>query len=279
MKKQILTLSLTTTLSFASGIPVIDAGSIAQAVMQYSQMMKDYAQMLKDTANFEKQMDEFGVNLTDIKSIYGETLSIISNSLDLYQEIKDLPEDVFDQTAKVKNACNEILKISGTNSIKDSIEKAKKIERRFDGCLSGIANTPAILEDIERKNKEILELKERAIKLGGSDEDLQKIAELESEIEYLNQMSEYSKTMAQNEQLTSTISTLNGIVESEPAKHSEKIKAFSNQMKQNNNTKQAQALTNSMLLELIQQNQKIYELQAKFYQLEVTEKQAKISKT
>ena len=280
LKKQSLILALTMLLnqnSYAT-YPVIDVASIAQAVMQYTQMMKDYSQMLKDTLNFEKQMKELGVDMTNIQEIYGNVLDIINETTSLYEDLNNIPEDIYGELAKIKNTCNLISSISNTSNFTQALNQASKIDRKFNGCLNALSNNTALLDDITKKTEEILDLKSQA--LINRDENLEianKIAQKEQEIQTMQQAKSYALTLKQNEANLQMLAKLDKIAEFDSKSHSQKLKNFSQQLNQPNNAKQAQALTNSLLLELVTQQQKIFELQTQYYHTELAEKNARIS--
>ena len=117
MKKTLISIGAATALFFSSanagGVPVIDVAAIAQAVVGYTQTLKDYAeqirqyeQMVKDTLNFEKQMAELGVDMNSIYDILGDAQSMISQMQSIYDNVKNIPNDVMGDIARVQNACS-----------------------------------------------------------------------------------------------------------------------------------------------------------------------------
>lgn len=263
MKKRLISIitaiSLSTT-QLSAGIPTIDAAAIAQAVLSYVQEGKDYLQqvqhfeqMVKDTANFEKHMNELGIGM-DINDILKDTLGMIRDLENIYREIENIPKDFLRTVNRIENACSFLERESQFFGI--DINKGRN-SGKFDtlrSCIAVIEDETAIMKTIE----ELIEKQNRA-------KDSDEYYKLAIEIDNIKSAKRYLEDKNQAGRLNDLIrldnlyqTNTNGI----SVKKQMRDELFMlNQALQNpNNQKQAQALTNSILIKILETNQRLYEL-------------------
>ncbi|QWU80888.1 P-type type IV conjugative transfer system protein TrbJ/VirB5 (plasmid) [Campylobacter novaezeelandiae] len=261
INKLFLSLFFSTSL-FSSGIPVIDAASIAQAVTNYKQMITQYQQMIKDTANFEKQMKEFGVDMSSISEILGDTKSLISQTQSLYDNIKAIPDDFYGEIEDITRACNFMEKESSFFQIKIKKAETKYIDK-VNTCISAISDTTEVDKSIQQLNQKLLTLTKNDTKT--YNETLIQIQNLENAKQYLS-------SKANQDKINKMLSFYDNYQKNESnnpytkVKMDKDLKELSKQLLKANNQKQAQALTNAILIKILEMTQRQYELNIYFSQ-------------
>lgn len=242
----------------ASGIPTVDVAAIQQAVLNYNQMIKQYEQMLKDTMNFEKQMDDMGVNMSSVNEILGNTLDLVRDMQNLYDSIVSIPDDILGDVTKVQNACSFLE--SKSSYFKSKMNQINTIKNKVNRCSVAIANTADISKSIE-------DLMKQADKIADFDE-YQKVMQ---EIENVKIANEFLQ-QKQNEENANRILAFYDTYKEENAnnvysqsKHNSDLRELSKALTKPNNQKQAQALTNSLLLKILESNHRQYEMNLEFY--------------
>ncbi|ECL7558367.1 hypothetical protein FTT16_08720 [Campylobacter jejuni] len=237
-----------------SGIPVFDAGSIAQAIKSFEQMQKEYQQMLKDTANFEKQMTELGVNMSSVNEILGSANSLISQTQSLYNGIVAIPETIFDEVEDITRACNFL----NNNSNKFGIKlrnSYSKYTNKASACIASISDFKDIDEDINE-----------IIKKMNVEKDEKKYNELAYQVQTIKKARDFVKEKANQDKANKLIAFYDNFEKNEKnnpysrEKMNNDLKELSRQLLKPNNQKQAQALTNSILIKILEMGQKQYEL-------------------
>ncbi|WP_024962931.1 type IV secretion system protein [Campylobacter ureolyticus] len=245
----------------ASGIPTIDVAAIAQAVLGYTQTLKDYAeqikqyeQMVKDTLNFEKQMKEFGVDMNDVYEILGDAQEMINQMQSIYDDVNNIPQDVMKNIARVQTACSFLEKNSsffGISIKKSSVTIKDKVNRCTYALRDG-ANISKTIEEITTKMEKTIDPIERA--------NLQtQIDNIKNAERFLQERDNIKRT----NMLLSFEDTFNNADKTNPysrAKMKDDLKKLSKQLGKANNQKQAQALTNSILIKILENLQQQYEL-------------------
>ncbi|PSM51266.1 hypothetical protein CBLAS_1413 [Campylobacter blaseri] len=265
MKKTLIALSIATSLYLnnlnAGGIPTIDVAAIAQAVVGYTQTLKDYAeqikqyeQMVQDTLNFEKQMKELGVDMNDVNQILGDVTQMINSMKDIYSSVKNIPEDIMGDVARVKMACSFL----ETNSQFFGISvktSSNKLTSKINQCTYALRNGVNLSKSIE----------EITAKMNASIDPIERanykaqIANIKNAEKFLQARENATKTDAllafedvfHKEDKTNSYSK---------AKMNDDLNKFAKQLSKANNQKQAQALTNSLLLKILENLQHQYEL-------------------
>lgn len=261
INKLFLSLFFSTSL-FSSGIPVIDAASIAQAVTNYQQMLTQYQQMIKDTANFEKQMKEFGVDMSSISEILGDTKSLISQTQSLYDNIKAIPDDFYGEIEDITRACNFMEKESSFFQIKIKKAETKYIDK-VNTCISAISDTTEVDKSIKQLNQKLLTL---------SRNDTKTYNEILTQIQNLENAKQYLSSKANQDKINKMLSFYDNYQKNESnnpytkVKMDKDLKELSKQLLKSNNQKQAQALTNAILIKILEMTQRQYELNVYFSQ-------------
>ncbi|EMI4187291.1 TPA: hypothetical protein SB194_001937 [Campylobacter coli] len=247
---------------FSAGIPVIDAASIAQAVTNYQQMLKQYEQMLKDATNFEKQMKELGVDMSSISEILGDTKSLINQTQSLYDGIKAVPNDFYGEVEDITKACNFMEQQSTFFQTKIQ-NVGTKYTDKVNSCISAISDTTEVDKSINQLNQKLLIISKNDTKT--YNETLVQIQNLENAKQYLaskanqdrvNKMLAFYDNYQKNESTNPYTKT----------KMDKDLQELSKQLLKANNQKQAQALTNSILIKILEMTQRQYELNVYFSQ-------------
>lgn len=263
MKKRLISIitaiSISTT-QLSAGIPTIDAAAIAQAVLEYVQQGKDYLQqvqhfeqMVKDTANFEKHMNELGIGM-DINDILKDTLGMIRDLENIYREIENIPKDFLRTVNRIENACSFLERESQFFGIE--INKG-----RNSGKLDTLSSCIAVIEDETAIMQTLEELIEKQNKAKDSDEYYR----LAIEIDNIKSAKKYLEDKHNTTRINRLIE-LDNLYQTNTSGISVKKQMrdelfMLNQALQNpNNQKQAQALTNSILIKILETNQRLYEL-------------------
>ncbi|MDY2999496.1 type IV secretion system protein [Campylobacter hyointestinalis] len=265
MKKSLISAVVASSLFLSSanagGIPTIDVSAIAQQVMSYQQTLKDYAeqieqyeQMVKDTLNFEKQMQELGVDMNSVYEILGDAQSMISQMQSIYENVKNLPQDIMGDIARVKTACSFLEQNSQffNHSVKTS---SKKMTSRVNQCTMALRDGANISKEIDKLTAKM----DKAI-------DPIERANYQAQISNLKYASEFLQEKENIEKTNNLIAFQDAFYSNDKsnqnskAKMADDLKTLSKQLSKANNQKQAQALTNSILLKILENMQQQYEL-------------------
>ena len=263
MKKRLISIitaiSLSTT-QLSAGIPTIDAAAIAQAVLSYVQEGKDYLQqvqhfeqMVKDTANFEKHMNELGIGM-DINDILKDTLGMIRDLENIYREIENIPKDFLRMVNNIENACSFLERESQFFGI--DINKGRNL-----GKLDTLSSCIAVIEDETAIMKTIEELIERQNRAKDSDEyyklaiEIDNIKSAKRYLEDKNQAGRFNELIRLDNLYQTNTSGI-----SIKQQMRDELFALNQALQNPNNQKQAQALTNSILIKILETNQRLYEL-------------------
>lgn len=242
----------------SGGIPVIDAAAIQQAVSNYNQMIKQYEQMLKDTLNFEKQMEEMGVDMDNVNEILGNTLQLVQNMQNIYDSVVSVPDDILGEIAEVQSACNFLE--SNSSHFKLKMNQINGIKNKTNRCSIAIANTA----DISKSIDELMKKADKIADYDGYQRTMQEINNIKKANKFLRQK--------QNEENTNRILAFYDTYKEEninniysQSKHNSDLKELSVALTKPNNQKQAQALTNTILLKVLESNHRQYEMNLEFY--------------
>lgn len=276
MKKTIISTLIFFTISqnsLASGIPVIDTASITQMIKEYQQQLTSYEQMLKDTANFEAQMKELGVNMSSISDILGNTQKLISDTINNYNNIEEIPENLYNEIEEVTRACNFLAEKSPY--FNNAVSKTNtKILNKTNACLSTLSDYDKFnndinnmrgnlqtIKDIDTYNKELYEIEnlikaKKHLENKNRQEKYNKLITFYDNFQESNKNNPYSKEKMQND-----------------------LQELSRQLLKPNNAKQAQALTNSILIKMLEMQQKQYELNLNYMQFVTSAQSDKITAT
>lgn len=262
MKKRLISIitaiSLSTQLS--AGIPTIDAAAIAQAVLSYVQEGKDYLQqvqhfeqMVKDTANFEKHMNELGIGM-DINDILKDTLGMIRDLENIYREIENIPKDFLRMVNNIENACSFLERESQFFGIDINKGRSSGKLDTLSSCIAVIEDETAIMKTIE----ELIEKQNRA-------KDSNEYYKLAIEIDNIKSAKRYLEDKHNTTRINRLIE-LDNLYQTNTSGISVKkqmrdeLFALNQALQNPNNQKQAQALTNSILIKILETNQRLYEL-------------------
>ncbi|MCV3531276.1 type IV secretion system protein [Campylobacter sp. CNRCH_2007_0968H] len=262
LKKRIaLSLLIFSNSLYCAGIPVIDAAAIAQAVTNYQQMVTQYQQMLKDTMNFEKQMKELGVDMTSINEILGSANTLIRETENLYNGVKAVPKDFYGEVEDITKACSFLERESSFFGMK--IQSAgNKYTDKINNCLSAIS-------DVNEINKTIKELTDKSLKIT----DTKLFNENRIQIQNLINAKEYLKSKANQDKINKMIAFYDTYQKNEStnpytkAKMDKDLQNLAKQLTNSNNHKQAQALTNAILIKILEMSQRQYELSIYYSQV------------
>lgn len=265
MKKKLLSSAATafalTAQINATGIPTIDVAAIAQSAMQYTQTLKDYAnqikqyeQMIKDTMNMEKQMKELGVDMNSVNEIFGEINGMVSSMKNVYNEVSSFPDDIMGSVLRMKSACNFLEQNSNFFGVEISKINNNDIKSKTNRCITALSNGL----ELDRQVDEIYKQIEKTT-------DYSQMRALRSQIDNLQKAREAVKQEQTKKQFEKMMTFYDLYNESTDKRYSKAqmdkdLKDFANQLSHANNQKQAQALTNALLLKILEQSHKQYEL-------------------
>lgn len=255
MKKFLSTLIVSLCLathSLCAGIPTIDVGSLTQSILSYQETLQSNLHLLKQYQNQIEQMKEQGIG-TSLNQILGQNKAIIDKTLANLDTKID--EDTFQETADISNVCAYLEQNS--KHFKEVMNKAgKKLSHKVNACIT-TANSDAL-------HKSITELKNELNSL--EFDEVEKRNEIEHKINMLNQAQSFLTQQANHQKSSKILTMYDLYLEADAnnpyskAKFDEDLKALATQLSQENNTKQATALTNTMLLKLLEVSQRQYEL-------------------
>ena len=260
----------------ASGIPTVDVGNLQQSVMQYMQQMKDYTQQLKQyqemavqTINQQKRMIEQGIGM-GIQEVLGEIDGMINETLQAVNEV--IPLELIQETADAVQSCQFLQ--DNAPSFKDTVSNlgSGKLSDAVASCAVGL-DSEALAKDLKQIESDIADLKKTPDKL-------QEALDLEHRMKMMKTASEKLKTSAQKKDINGIIKMYdeyhNGKSRFSKKKDLEDIKKLSTEIRKEKNQKQAQALTNTMLLKLLEQTQKQYEVTMQYYNMQASEMKSKM---
>lgn len=268
MKKRLLSLSLSIFLfssnANASGIPTVDIEAIAQAVLQYNQMLRQYEQMIKDSANQLTQMKEQGIGM-NINEILGDLNSIVDRSLNLLDY--KLDDDIFEESANVINICSYLEEKSSYFKIKLQMSQ-ESLKDQINTCLSSIG-TDAIEKSIGDLTREYINSDDEATRNN-----------LQHQMDMLRASKSFLDSQANSKRINAVIALYDSYISGDvnnpysKAKSNEDLKKLANRLKEANNQKQAVALTNALLLKLLELSNRQYELSLNYYTMVAGEKKS-----
>ena len=279
MKKTILSIATASALMFssvnASGIPTFDGANIAQAIMDYMQQLKDYEeqirqyeQMVKDTLNFEKQMAELGVDMNDINEILGEATQMINSMKNIYNDIKNIPEDIMGNVGRVKEACNFLEQHSEFFSIELS-KVNDGIQGKANRCMYALQNGMNVSKTIDGLTKDMHKIID-PIERANLQAQINNIKNVEMFIQTRDNIAKTNKLLTFEDAFYNADKTN----KYSQVSMQEDLKTLSNQLSKANNQKQAQALTNTILLKILENLQYQYELNINYTSTVASNKEA-----
>ena len=257
IKKSIIAMCLIFANLNADGIPTFDMTSLQQQIKAYAQQIKEYEQMVKDTLNFEKQMAEFGVDMNDVKEILGETQELINSMQGIYNEITGIPKDIFQSVAEVEMACDFLA--NNSQGFKNSLNNITKIVDKFNRCTASIRNGVEISKTIDELEKTL-----------NKTLDYTEYMAIKMKIDNLKKAQEYVTQKENEEQANKILAFYDSYHKNDKnnpytKEHMQKdLETLSKQLNKPNNQKQAQALTNAILIKMLENMQRQYELNIEY---------------
>ena len=263
MKKTLLSLSLIFTLNQNAMAmivedPVLIGNQLADNIKSYAQMMQDYAQqvlmykqMLVDTLNFEKHLEALGINMSEWQEIIGEISDTINGIENLINDLESIPDDFKKQLERTAKACSFLN--SNVDGFSGAISGVTSVKRQTNKCFQALQNNDIIKEKLNSLQKdlqaatsldEINSIKNEMMNIQNAEAFVkqEKNQELTSKV-----LAAYDTFYGENEDNTKTLKITS---------QEERLKAFekiTKQMKEAKNQKQVQAITNSILLQMLQQ--------------------------
>ena len=152
---------------------------------------------------------------------------------------------------------------------KENINKVgQKLENKVNACIT-TAGTNGIAQTINELTSELNAL---------DYEEVEKRNEIEHKINMLNQAQSFLAQQANSQKTSKILAMYDNYLEGDAnnpyskAKFDEDLKVLSEQLSKSNNQKQTAALTNTMLLKLLEVSQKQYELSLNMASMNVSEK-------
>ena len=258
----ITALCIFTSNSNSAGIPVFDGSSMAQNMvdnaMQYANMIKDYAQqvqmykqMIVDTLNFEKHLKALGVDMNEWADIIGEISDTINGIQGLANSIQNIPDSFKLQFIRAQKACSFLnSKVSGFSS---AASELKGFKRQTNRCFMALNSKDVINTKLNELNRNL----QKAT-------DINEIKRIQNEISNIRNAAQFlrqEKAQETANELVSFHEAFYGEGEEHTRlkmktykQHAEDFKRISKQMKNAKNEKQVQAVTNSILLKMLEQN-------------------------
>ena len=246
----------------STGIPVFDGSSMAQNMvdnaMQYSNMIKDYdqqvqmyQQMLTDTLNFEKHLKALGVDMEAWTDIIGEISDTINGIDGLVNNIKNIPDSFKLQFTRAQKACNFLnSNVSGFSSAANDL---KGFKRQTNRCFMALNSKDVV-------NTKLNELTKNLQKAT----DINEIKKIQNQINNIQNAVQFVKQEKAQETANEIVSFHEAFFGEDEAHAELKIQSYkdqakefekiSKQMKNAKNEKQVQAITNTILLKMLEQN-------------------------
>lgn len=257
--------------SFGAGIPTIDVGSLTQSILSYQETLQSNLHLLKQYQNQIQMMSEQGIGVS-WNQILGQNKAIIDKTLNNLDTKID--EDTFQETADITNVCAYLEQNS--KYFKETIQKAdKKLSNKVNACIT-TANTDGLHKSINELKNELNSLEF---------DEVEKRNEIEHKINMLNQAQSFLAQQANHQRSSKILAMYDLYLEADAnnpyskAKFDEDLKALATQLSQENNTKQATALTNTMLLKLLEVSQRQYELSLNIASMNANESKSNSTNT
>ena len=258
----ITALCIFTSNANSAGIPVFDGAGMAQNMvdnaMQYANMIKDYAQqvqmykqMIVDTLNFEKHLKALGVDMNEWADIIGEISDTINGIQGLANSIQNIPDSFKLQFTRAQKACNFLNNnVSGFSSAANDL---KAFKRQTNRCFMALNSKDVINTKLNELNRNL----QKAT-------DINEIKRIQNEISNIRNAAQFVKQEKAQETANELISFHEAFF-GEGEEHTElKIQSYkdqakefqkiSKQMQKAKNEKQVQAITNTILLKMLEQN-------------------------
>lgn len=246
----------------SAGIPVFDGSSMAQNMvdnaMQYANMIKDYAQqvqmykqMIVDTLNFEKHLKALGVDMNEWADIIGEISDTISGIEGLASSIQNIPDSFKLQFTRAQKACNFLNNnVSGFSSAANDL---KAFKRQTNRCFMALNSKDVINTKLNELNRNL----QKAT-------DINEIKRIQNEISNIRNAAQFVKQEKAQETANELISFHEAFY-GENEEHTKlqiqsykdqakEFQKISKQMQKAKNEKQVQAITNTILLKMLEQN-------------------------
>ena len=246
----------------STGIPVFDGSSMAQNMvdnaMQYANMIKDYAQqvqmyqqMLTDTLNFEKHLKALGVDMEAWTDIIGEISDTINGIEGLVNNIKNIPDSFKLQFTRAQKACNFLnSNVSGFSSAANDL---KGFKRQTNRCFMALNSKDVVNTKLNELTKNL----QKATDINEIKKIQNQINNIQNAVQFVKQ----EKAQETANELVSFHEAFFGEGEEHTKlkmktykQHAEDFKKISKQMKNAKNEKQVQAITNTILLKMLEQN-------------------------
>lgn len=270
MKKLVLSIAaaaLLFTNANASGIPVVDSASIAQRTVEnvksYTQQIKSYAndilmfkQMVLDTLNFEKHLKELGIDLNEFAEIYGEVMGTIDDMQNFYADLTNLPDDFFKQFERMKNACTYLTK--NVDGFQGAVDNAKSLKRSINRCLSIVQSQPVIKRSLAKLERDL----QKAT-------DFKEIQRIQQQMKNIENAQAFVVQTANQERIDQILASYDTFYFDKETKNpytimakQKNIQKLIEQTKKGDlSQKETTALTNSILLQMLQTNNQMFEMQ------------------
>lgn len=258
----ITALCIFTSNSNSAGIPTFDSANMAQNMvdnaMQYANMIKDYAQqvqmykqMIVDTLNFEKHLKALGVDMNEWADIIGEVSDTINGIQGLANSIQNIPDSFKLQFTRAQKACNFLnSNVSGFSSAANDL---KDFKRQTNRCFMALNSKDVV-------NTKLNELTKNLQKAT----DINEIKKIQNQINNIQNAVQFVKQEKAQETANELISFHEAFFGEDEAHTKLQIQSYkdqakefekiSKQMKKAKNEKQVQAITNTILLKMLEQN-------------------------
>lgn len=237
---------------YATGIPTIDVGALTQSVLSYMEQLQSNVNILKQYSSQLDQMKEQGIGM-NIGEILGDTKGIINkiqNNIGF-----SIDEDLMQETKDITDVCAYLEQNS--KYFKESINKVgEKLENKVNACIA-TSGTNSLTKTINELKDELSEIDYN---------EVDKRNEIEHKINMLQQAQNFLNNQANNQKSSKILALYDNYLQGDAnnpyskSKMDEDLLTLSNQLKNANNQKQATALTNTMLLKLLEVSQRQYEL-------------------
>lgn len=246
----------------STGIPTFDSANMAQNMvdnaMQYANMIKDYAQqvqmykqMIVDTLNFEKHLKALGVDMNEWADIIGEVSDTINGIQGLANSIQNIPDSFKLQFTRAQKACNFLNNnVSGFSSAANDL---KDFKRQTNRCFMALNSKDVV-------NTKLNELTKNLQKAT----DINEIKKIQNQINNIQNAVQFVKQEKAQETANELISFHEAFFGEDEAHTKLQIQSYkdqakefekiSKQMKKAKNEKQVQAITNTILLKMLEQN-------------------------
>lgn len=232
----------------STGIPVFDSVSMAQNMIDNAMQ---YANMIKDTLNFEKHLKALGVDMEAWTDIIGEISDTINGIEGLVNNIKNIPDSFKLQFTRAQKACNFLnSNVSGFSSTANDL---KGFKRQTNRCFMALNSKDVV-------NTKLNELTKNLQKAT----DINEIKKIQNQINNIQNAVQFVKQEKAQETANELISFHEAFFGEDEAHAELKIQSYkdqakefekiSKQMKKAKNEKQVQAITNTILLKMLEQN-------------------------